>query len=243
MGRNKLVCDDTTILIDPWSNPAAFGGDWKDPIAPIQVDTKTCAVLITHIHTDHFDVDAVKALFDKTPGSVICHSKVAAYVASRGFRPRSLETYEPLIFRDFTVAPVPAQDAYDDDQVSWVVTVAGKRLIHCGDTMWHGAFWKLRHQYGPFDAAFLPINGFKSKGATFPDSDVPGDLTPEQAVAAGVVLGAKLAVPIHYGITNSTQYFEYPNPEATFLQIARRRNLAVEVVKPGDWMKWKSTSE
>lgn len=236
----KLVNGQTTVFIDPWVSPETLNGAWKDPIVPIQVETPGRAVLITHLHNDHFDPKAIGAVFEKSPGVVVCHAKVADTVASRGFRVRALDLYEPLVLGDFTVAPVPAVDGFGEDQVSWVVTAGGRRVIHCGDTLWHGWWWKTGRQYGPFDAAFLPINGVVIKeGAQEPASDLPVVMSAEQAVAAGIVLGAKLLVPIHYGVRDPASYVEDPKAESSLLEIARGRKLPVELVKPGEWLKWR----
>ncbi|HYY97680.1 MAG TPA: MBL fold metallo-hydrolase [Pyrinomonadaceae bacterium] len=239
----KLVSGESTVFIDPWVSPETLNGAWKDPIVPIQVETQTRAVLITHLHNDHFDPKAISSVFEKSPGVVVCHTKVADTVASRGFRVRSLDMYEPLVLGDFTVAPVPAADGFGEYQVSWVVTAGGRRVIHCGDTLWHGGWWKTGRQYGPFDAAFLPINGVVIKeGAQEPASDLPVVMTAEQAVAAGIVLGAKLVIPIHYGVRDPASYVEDPKAESSLLEIARRREQAVELVKPGDWVKWRPSA-
>ncbi len=50
--------------------------------------------------------------------------------------------------------------------------------------------------YGPFDAVFLPINDFRMPR----------------------VLGAGLAVPIHYGAKYYPEYIEVKDPEARFPQ-------------------------
>lgn len=235
----KMVAGDLTVFIDPWVNTEIWDGAWKGGVVPAQAETKRAAVLLTHLHNDHFDTKALTSIFEKSPGQVVCHAKAAATVASRGFRVRALETHELSLLGDFAVTPVPAADGLDDFQVSWVVSARGRRVIHCGDTLWHGGWWKLGRQYGPFDAAFLPINGFVLKSpAVSPESGVPSDLTPEQAAAAAHVLGAKLAVPIHYGFNDPATYVEYPEAEKAFLEAARRRGQAVELVRPGDWMKW-----
>jgi hypothetical protein len=52
---------------------------------------------------------------------------------------------------------------------------------------------RLGRQYGPFDAAFLPVSGARF-GWRKPVSDVPAVMTPEQAVVAASVLGAKVLV-------------------------------------------------
>jgi L-ascorbate metabolism protein UlaG (beta-lactamase superfamily) len=94
-----------------------------------------------------------------------------------------------------------------------------------------------RPHLGPFDAAFLPINGARCEWRK-PWSDVPAVMTPEQAVAAAVVLGAKLVVPIHYEVIGAEGYRELPGCESMLVEAARKRNVNVDVACPGNWVKW-----
>lgn len=234
----KIEIPTSTLFIDPLINPEVWGDNLKQPMIPVEVSTPRRNVLITHLHNDHFDASAVKKILAEG-GNLICHIDSAASAASRGFRVREAKLYEPMLIGDFTITAVPAADGYNDYQVSWIVMGGGRRIIHCGDTLWHGAWWQIGRQYGPFDAAFLPINGAKFSWLK-PQSDIPAVMTPEQAVAAGVVLGARLAVPIHYGVSGADSYEERANAEAAFVEIARKRNLPVEIAKPGEWLKWKA---
>lgn len=236
----KLEIPSMTLFIDPLISPEVWGNALKHPIIPIEVTTSRKFVLATHLHNDHFDAAAVKKIL-ADGGSVICHAASAAMPASRGFRVLAAKLWEPMLLGDFTVTAVPSADGYGDDQVAWVVAGGGKKIIHCGDTMWHGSYWQIGKQHGPFDAAFLPINGAKFRWRN-PASEVPAVMTPEQAVAAGVVLGARLAIPIHYGVSGADSYEEQANAEAAFIEIAKKRKLPVEIVKPGEWVKWKDNA-
>lgn len=236
----KLELGDRTLLIDPWISPEIWDGAWTMPVVPIEVATRSRGVLITHLHNDHFDPAAIRAALPET-GSVVCHRDIAATVASRGFRVLALDLYEPAPLGDFTVLPVPAVDGLGERQVSWVVIGGGRRIIHCGDTLWHGAFQRIGRAHGPFDAAFLPINGAQVLAVT-PRAGIPAVLTPEQAVGAAVALGARLACPIHYGLHDPKAYLEFPQAEATFLRVARERRVAVERALPGETLTWAERS-
>jgi L-ascorbate metabolism protein UlaG (beta-lactamase superfamily) len=63
-------------------------------------------------------------------------------------------------------------------------------------------------------------------------------MTPKQAVAAAVVLGVQRLIPIHYGIASSTDYAEAPHPEDTLRSEAQRRWIRVQIIQPGEWVKW-----
>ena len=100
----------------------------------------------------------------------------------------------------FTLTALPAVDGTGDPQVSWLLEAEGKRVLHLGDTMWHGWWWRIRERYGPPDVVLAPINGAR---LTFPHrqpaSPLPGAMEPEQAALAAELLQADRLVPIHYG--------------------------------------------
>ncbi|WP_394824294.1 MBL fold metallo-hydrolase [Pendulispora albinea] len=234
----RLQLEATTLFLDPLITPDVWGPALKDPMVPFDVSTSSRFVLVTHRHPDHFDVAAARKILGEN-GRLVCAPEVAAFAASVGFKTRVAPLYEPVLLDDdFTATAVPAVDGYGDPQVSWVVRGGGRRIIHCGDTLWHGSWWHIGRQFGPFDAAFLPINGARFAWRK-PVSEVSAVMTPEQAVAAAVVLGARLIVPIHYGVVGADGYSELPDPEGALLQAARRRNMPVEIVRPGDWLTWK----
>jgi L-ascorbate metabolism protein UlaG (beta-lactamase superfamily) len=225
------------LYIDPLLDPAVWGQDLREPLSPIETQAGQRFVLVTHRHPDHFDPLAVKAALGDE-GTFLSPEAVNASLLPPGSRARVATLYEPQLLGGFTAVAVPAADGYGDPQVSWIVSAGGRRIIHCGDTLWHGHWWKIGRQYGPFDAAFLPINGARF-GWRKPVSDVPAVLTPREAVAAAVVIGARLVVPIHYGIAPSDDYREVADARAQLLAAARERGVAVEIVPSGGWMTWK----
>ena len=95
---------------------------------------------------------------------------------------------------------VPAVDGFGDPQHSWVVECEGKRIIHAGDTLLHGAWWRIARRFGPFDLALLPINGAV---VDFPFLQPPRNqeavMMPEEAAHAAHMLRARAVTPIHYG--------------------------------------------
>jgi L-ascorbate metabolism protein UlaG (beta-lactamase superfamily) len=229
----RLELGKVTLLIDPLANEDLWGGTFVGRLIPIEISTPTVHAVVTHLHGDHFDPLALEVVMGKA-GEVICAEAVATTVASRGFRVRPLRPFEPHKIGAFCVTPVPASDGFGIHQVSWVVAGAGRRLFHGGDTLWHGSWWEIGTQLGPFDVAFLPINGFRYSGRN-PDVDVPSSMTPEQAAEAAAVLGAHTVVPIHYGLSTSF-YREEADAEERLRAAAGRRGLAVEVLAPGEWL-------
>jgi L-ascorbate metabolism protein UlaG (beta-lactamase superfamily) len=232
----RLQLGESRLFIDPLINRNVWESALADPLIAVDVERGDRFVLVTHRHPDHFDPIAVRKILGDA-GVLVCDSDVAPLAAGEGFRVRLASLYEPVLLGNFTATAVPAMDGYGDPQVSWVVSAAGRRILHCGDTLWHGYWWRIGRQFGPLDAAFLPINGARFEWRK-PWSDIPAVMTPEQAVAAAVVTGAKLIVPIHYGVTGAEGYREIPDCEQILRDSAKARNVDVQVLHAGQWLSW-----
>lgn len=232
----RLQLPQATLFIDPLINPDEWGAALKDPLIPVDDAVGDTYVLITHTHGDHFDAKAAAAALAK--GGVLVHpAGTNPQPISRGARARPSAPWEPQLLGDFTATAVPASDGYGDPQSSWVVSAAGRRIFHGGDTLWHGHWWRIGRQFGPFDAAFLPINGARF-GWRQPVSGQPGVLTPEQAVAAATILGARTLVPIHYGVSGIAEYEEVQDPVGRLRAAVGRKSIRVQSLQPGEWLDW-----
>lgn len=207
---------------------------------PLATSVSSRSALVTHHHGDHCDPVALKPVLGEN-GRIVCHREVAPWFDARGIQVQTVELHEPVFFSrasgDIVVRAVPASDGFGHPQFSWVIDGGGKRIIHCGDTMWHGHWYDIAGAYGPFDAAFLPINGFRQVSGRYVDTGVPMSLTPEQAVSAARVIGARLVVPIHYGSTGDPSYIEVADPEANFLRTAKERGVSAKVVHSGEYLE------
>lgn len=233
----RLQLPQATLFIDPLVNPDAWGTALKDPMIPVNDARGDTYVLITHAHPDHFDAMAVGDALAKG-GTLVHPVGTNPLPIPEGVRVRPSTLWEPQLLGDFTATPVPASDGYGDPQLSWVVSAGGRRIFHGGDTLWHGHWWRIGRQFGPFDAAFLPVNGARF-GWRKPVSGQPGVLTPEQAVAAANILGARTLVPIHYGIAGMEEYVEVEEPIARLRAIARDKSIELQPIAPGAWVDWK----
>lgn len=233
----RLQLPSATLFIDPLTNAAEWGRALPDVLVPVEGGIGDTTVLLTHVHSDHFDAGAVAQAL-RNRGRLIYPEGTHPLPVPAGARARPAALWEPQLLGDFTATAVPASDGYGDTQVSWVVSAAGRRIFHGGDTMWHGHWWKIGRQLGPFDVAFLPINGARFGWRT-PVSGQPGVLTPEQAFAAATVLGARTVVPIHYGISGVDAYQEVDDPLGALIRVARGTAIEVQSVQPGAWVAWR----
>jgi len=199
------------------------------------------AALVTHLHRDHADPDVLADVPVVLRPAVDAGEflEVAATSAQEAIGGTVVAPWETHEIGPFSVTAVPAVDGFGDPQVSWVVEADGQRIIHCGDTLFHGHWWRIRMRCGPFDAAFLPVNGalceFPHRA---PHSPYAADLDPEQAAAAAAILQAAVAVPIHYDtIHHPPLYAQVDDPVGRFIAAAgdHARVLAI-----GEELEWRS---
>jgi len=152
---------------------------------------------------------------------------------SAGFAGRSI--YEPSARQigPFRVTAVPSHDWRGDDQVAWIVESSDRRIIHCGDTIWHGGWYEIARRHPPFDAAFFPINGVIVRLDGFTPTDIPATLTPEQAIEAATILRAGKPCAIHHILFQSPpRYIEQPAAVERFLAAGTRRG--INAIAPGE---------
>ncbi len=168
--------------------------------------------LVTHLHRDHADAAALAAALPTVrPCTSPSTTAAPASSSSRSPRPideldaaglarRETEFWASASVGPFTLTALPAVDGTGDPQVSWLIEAGGKRVLHLGDTIFHGWWWRIAERFGAPDVVLAPINGAR---LTFPHRQPPsplaGALDPEQAALAAELLQAERLVPMHYG--------------------------------------------
>jgi L-ascorbate metabolism protein UlaG (beta-lactamase superfamily) len=217
----EIEHDGESVVIDPlqdagavfaWIGEAAAALPRPKVVAP---RAGALAGLVTHLHRDHADAGALAAalaardapLFEpESPAggrssqpalAQADHELTAAGLQRRPAAPWTSSTVGP-----FTVTALPAVDGTGDPQVSWLVEAGGAgggRVLHLGDTMFHGWWWRFGEELGAPDVVLAPINGAR---VTFPHrrpaSRLPAVMDPEQAALAAELLKAGRLIPIHY---------------------------------------------
>ena len=205
------------------------------PLLPLSDDETTLDVaMVTHLHKDHFDADALKRRLGRN-GRVVAPSGAADDVAKAGLPVVAVANGERVAIGRFHFTALPAVDGFGWPQSSWLVEAEGVRIFHGGDTLFHGFWWDIAKIAGPVDIAFLPINGARIAIPGMEATGLPGVMTAEQAVAAGRLLKAQLVIPIHYQEFNSPpNYCPDPDAETTFIDQSFRQGVPSRLVAAGD---------
>jgi L-ascorbate metabolism protein UlaG (beta-lactamase superfamily) len=152
------------------------------------------AALISHLHFDHLDFPSLEKLGRELP--LVVPRGAGGLLRRRGFRSISeLAVGEELEMGPLTIAATPA--VHDTarrpfgaraEPVGFLIR--GSRSVYfAGDT----EVFEDMSSLGPVDVALLPIWGWG------PALGGGGHMDPREAAEAARLLGASVAIPIHWG--------------------------------------------
>ena len=239
-----------TVLTDPnflhqgqWSyfGQGLFSRRRTEPAAqPADLPPLT-AVVLSHLHGDHFDRIARRELDRDTP--IVTTPHAARSLGRGGFRnPVALQTWAAETFTDgpakLTVTAVPARHTAGPlnlllPRVIGTVLeyrsapgVTPLRVYVSGDTVMHGELAQIRDRYPVLDVAVVHLGGTRVLGVLL-------SMDHKQGVDLIELLGPSVAVPIHYD-----DYGLFTSPVSNFLVEVRDRTPAtrVRLLRRGDIM-------
>jgi L-ascorbate metabolism protein UlaG (beta-lactamase superfamily) len=206
------------VVIDPLADPLAVFA-WLGERAhavplPEVVAPQSGAIagLLTHLHRDHADAAALAAalaagatLYEPLDYGGQGVERLALLQADQELAAAELarqpaRAWTSTTAGSFTLTALPAADGTGDPQVSWLIETEGRRVLHLGDTVWHGWWWRIAERYGAPDVVLAPINGPRvNLPHRQPASFLPAAMEPEHAALGAQLLRADRLVPIHYG--------------------------------------------
>lgn len=256
----ELQHEATKIAIDPLGTLGFFEEFWG---APDERDALVAAengsldgVLLTHLHRDHADPDAIAAAIK--PGAPVAgpafprtNSPQQQFgvqpqedgLAAHGIERQALAPGESLQIGALSAVACASVDGLGAAQVAWLVTTGERSVLHCGDTLWHGGFWEIAAEHGPPSIACLPANGVVPNFPfNQPAVNQPADLDPEGAVAAAVVLGAGSLLPIHFSRTydHDPMYRPTGDVRPRLERAAAEHAVSLALPEIGEWLEVES---
>jgi L-ascorbate metabolism protein UlaG (beta-lactamase superfamily) len=187
--------DGVRLLTDPvLRGRVAFLRRYAEPPAAEMVE-RIDAVLLSHLHIDHFDVPSLRRV--GTGVRMVVPRGAGAFLRRAGFTEvEELSPGEIVQVGPVEIAAVLAEHRARRWPIGGPVAQpmgfdirAATRLYFAGDTdLYHG----MGDFAGRFDVALLPVWGW---GITLG----PGHLDPRRAAQAAALVRPRLAVPIHWG--------------------------------------------
>ena len=197
----EVEAEGATVVIDPLADPAATFAALGDRAAGVELPAvvepegrEAVAGLVTHLHRDHTDAAALAEALapdasvhePRWPGGGDFENlgliEANAELEKSGLRRTTAEIWQSFEAGPFTLTALPSVDGLGDPQVSWLVEAEGQRVLHLGDTVFHGHWWRMTKRHGPFDLVLAPINGAR---VNFPHLQPPSPLHRGHGARAG----------------------------------------------------------
>ena len=194
------------------------------------------AVLISHMHHDHFDVPSLRRL-ERGATQLVVPAGSGRRAARRGFAKvievSAGDRTDLGAVKVLTVRAIHPGKRYPlgakTDALGYIIEADGRRVYFAGDTDLFDEMAEL----GELDLALMPVWGWGPRLG-------PGHLDPERAAEALALLEPRLAVPIHWGTlfprVNRDRSGRLTDPPHEFAAAAARVAPAVDVriLAPGD---------
>jgi L-ascorbate metabolism protein UlaG (beta-lactamase superfamily) len=197
-----------SVLIDPVfaSHAGLLYGRYAPPGLALADLPPLAGVLVSHNHYDHFDSAAICRLPPNVPTVV----PVGMGRAVRRLSRRTvveLDWWQAVPLGPLEITLVPARHwsrrrVFDTNRALWggfVVRAGGTAVYHAGDTAAFDGFAEIGRRFPGLAAALLPVGGYDP--AWFMEHY---HLNPEHAGEAFLTLGARIMVPMHWGVFHLT---------------------------------------
>lgn len=197
------------LLTDPiWSDrasPFSWAGPKRrrSPGVRMQDLPSIHAVLLSHNHYDHLDLPTLRQLAVHGNCTFVIGARGARLLRAANIAPvYELDWGESLNLSGCRVYCVPAlhfsaRGIFDRNRTLWcgyVIEYPGRLVYFAGDTAFGNHFAQIREKFGPPHLALLPIGAYEP--CWFMSAV---HMSPEEAVKAHVILGAKTSIAIHHG--------------------------------------------
>lgn len=229
------------VLTDPmWgqrASPFSFAGPARffAPPLPLNELPDIDAVVISHDHYDHLDMETVRALAAKGTRFFVPLG-IGARLEGWGVplaQIRELDWWQSDTVGTLTITSTPSRHfsgrwTNDRDRTlwgGWSVASPEHRLYYSGDTALLDEMEAIGERLGPFDVALIEIGEYDALW-----SDV--HLGPEQAVRASRLVRGALMLPVHWA-TFDLALHGWTEPIERVLVAAGKEGVAVATPAPG----------
>jgi L-ascorbate metabolism protein UlaG (beta-lactamase superfamily) len=236
--------DGFRVLTDPvWSDrcsPSNVIGPHRLHPPPVLMEGLPAldAVVISHDHYDHLDIDTIIALARTQRAPFFVPLGVGAHLRAWGIPERrivELDWNQSASIDELTVVCLPARHfsgrLFSRDNTlwaSWGLIGPVHRAYFGGDTGYTKSFARIGADHGPFDLTLMPVGAYNS---AWPDIH----MNPEEAVRAHLDVtdqGSGLLVPIHWGTFRLAAH-PWAEPVERLLKAAEADHVGVAVPTPG----------
>jgi L-ascorbate metabolism protein UlaG (beta-lactamase superfamily) len=237
-----IELDGRRVLVDPvWSercSPSRLAGPKRlhEPPVALRELPPIDAILISHDHYDHLDMETIQNLVDLQAAPFLVPLGVGAHLEKWGVpatRLIELDWTEQATVAgiDFTCTAARhfSGRGFSRDETlwsSWVIAGPNHKAFYSGDTGYFPGFAEIGEEHGPFDVTLVQIGAY---GDAWPDIH----MVPEDGVATHVDVRGGLMVPVHWCTFNLALH-DWAEPADRVWTEAKARDVALAIPRPGE---------
>lgn len=190
-----LEWGDFRVLTDPWFSMRLW---WipclRRPGIPVEALPPVDAVLVSHLHPDHWDAGAVARL-RPSPRAVVFPPGGLARAGGGGPGWTELPPWNDVLVGEVRFFAVPGpHTGPGPNEINYVMDFSGfGRVFFGGDARFDRAvLGEVARRFAPVRLGMLPVGGTRVLGRRTV-------MSPAEAEAAADLLGAEVVIPIHEG--------------------------------------------
>lgn len=161
-------------------------------------------VLISHMHHDHADIRSLRQIFKankKTQALLPLNACTYTKYFMRNYQEagwyqqyKTMPDVEVYFLPSFHWSRMHIFDGNNSLWGSFIIKSNGKTIYFGGDTAWGTHFEEIAKLFPSVDYAIMPIGAYAPRSVAG-----SAHISPEEAVKAAKILGAKHLIPMHYG--------------------------------------------
>ncbi|MFM9864227.1 MAG: MBL fold metallo-hydrolase [Micropepsaceae bacterium] len=180
---------NATVLTDPWFSEKVHYHHGEPLGISLDRLPRLTAVVISHEHYDHFDIETFARYPDKAVPLFVGPNMRDAARAAGFTNVRELRPWESATVGPLTITAAPA--AHKVPEVTFVIQANGATVYFGADTRLIPELDELPKRFPRIQLALLPVNGLHVMGEQVV-------MSAEQAADFARRLNAEVAVPAHY---------------------------------------------
>jgi len=229
-----ITIGEQVILTDPWFSEK-WGYYHGEPYG-VTLDQlpRLAAVIVSHGHYDHYDMQAFKAYPDKAVPMFVKRG-IAKAARGVGFtNVTEMDAWETATIGPLTLTAAPGKHAVPE--ITYIIAGEGRTVYFGGDTLLIPELKTIAERFPQIDLAILAVNGLILR----PLLNRQVVMNAEEAAELCAILKPRYAVPSHYAFTGGPiqdhLLLKYSGTAEAFAAAVARRapQTIARVLAPGE---------